>query len=370
MTRPLVTIAMPAYNHGRFVAHAIESVLSQTMTDWELIIVDDASTDNTREVISRYSDPRIQYIAHPENRGPAATTNRAFQEARGTWVSLLASDDAYAPTRLEEQLAYVNIHPECGMVMTEFAFMDEHHRKLTDNNHFATETFDYSIRTPQAWLRFFFDKGNCIPAAALLFRKAYLDSAGLMDTRLLQLHDYDLWLRFVLSGCVIGTVHKPLTHYRILQHSGNLSARSLSVRHRCMFERTHILKRFLTLNDAHYFCTIFPEITLPFLIPEQENTWIQHQCALLAWKGGRAHRHFALETWFTLFGNEQQAGWLSSWGMTLRQFQLLTARNPISSSFCYDLQYAIYLLLLKILPQKSQKHFTALLKIMIKKLRG
>ncbi|MBQ7931688.1 MAG: glycosyltransferase family 2 protein [Clostridia bacterium] len=108
MNNTLVSIIMPSYNTGRFIRETVESVLAQTYTDWELLIVDDCSTDNTDEVIREYfSDPRIRYIKNEENSGAAVSRNRALREARGKWIAFLDSDDLWEPEKLEKQIRFM-----------------------------------------------------------------------------------------------------------------------------------------------------------------------------------------------------------------------------------------------------------------------
>ena len=120
----LVSIIMPSYNTGRFIAESIRSVLAQTYTNWELIIVDDASTDNTDEVVEKFTElaevnatchPReggdlpskIHYLKNAQNSGAAVSRNRALREARGKWIAFLDSDDLWMPDKLEKQLAFM-----------------------------------------------------------------------------------------------------------------------------------------------------------------------------------------------------------------------------------------------------------------------
>lgn len=110
MKEGLVSIITPTYNCGRFIAETIESVLAQTHSDWEMIIVDDCSTDNTAEVVARYNDPRIHYICNERNSGAALTRNRALREAKGRWIAFLDSDDLWEPTKLQEQLSFMQQH--------------------------------------------------------------------------------------------------------------------------------------------------------------------------------------------------------------------------------------------------------------------
>ena len=104
----LVSIIMPSYNTGRFIKETIESVLSQSYQNWELLIVDDCSTDDTDEVVKPYlADVRISYIKNEKNSGAAVSRNRALREAKGKWIAFLDSDDLWEPEKLEKQIAFM-----------------------------------------------------------------------------------------------------------------------------------------------------------------------------------------------------------------------------------------------------------------------
>lgn len=102
-----VSIIMPSYNTGRFIAETIRSVMAQTYENWELIIVDDCSTDNTDDVVAGFSDPRIRYLKNEVNSGAAVSRNRALREAKGRWIAFLDSDDLWCPEKLEKQVAFM-----------------------------------------------------------------------------------------------------------------------------------------------------------------------------------------------------------------------------------------------------------------------
>ena len=132
----LVSIIMPSYNTGRFIAESIQSVLAQTYTNWELIIVDDASTDNTDEIVNRVilsgakdPDPRIHYLKNTQNSGAAVSRNRALAQAKGKWIAFLDSDDLWAPEKLEKQLKFM---AENGYAFsyTRYEIMDEGGKSL------------------------------------------------------------------------------------------------------------------------------------------------------------------------------------------------------------------------------------------------
>lgn len=104
----LVSIIMPSWNTGKYISESIESVLGQTYTNWELLIVDDCSTDNTDEVVAKYTDERIRYFKNEKNSGAAITRNKAMREAKGEWIAFLDSDDLWSPDKLEKQLSFMN----------------------------------------------------------------------------------------------------------------------------------------------------------------------------------------------------------------------------------------------------------------------
>lgn len=104
----LVSIIMPSYNTGKFIEQTIKSVLAQTYTNWELILVDDCSTDNTDDVVAAFlNDTRIHYIKNEKNSGAAVSRNRALREAKGKWIAFLDSDDLWMPGKLEKQISFM-----------------------------------------------------------------------------------------------------------------------------------------------------------------------------------------------------------------------------------------------------------------------
>ncbi len=129
MTDNLVSVIMPSWNTADFIAESIRSVIAQTYTDWELIIVDDCSTDNTDEVVASFHDSRIRYFKNEKNSGAALTRNRALREARGEWIAFLDSDDLWEPEKLERQIAFMKKN---GYVFSyhEYMKIDEQSKPL------------------------------------------------------------------------------------------------------------------------------------------------------------------------------------------------------------------------------------------------
>ncbi len=120
---PLVSVMMPAYNAGRFIARAIRSVLEQTCTDWELVIVDDGSTDDTGAVAAAFRDRRVKRVRQA-NAGEAAARNTALSHVRGKWLAFLDADDAYLPHHIETAVRFLERHPGCDAVYTDGYYCD------------------------------------------------------------------------------------------------------------------------------------------------------------------------------------------------------------------------------------------------------
>ena len=120
----LVSIITPAYNCGKYIADAIESVLAQTYDNWEMLIVDDCSSDNTVKVVESYNDDRIHFFQNTTNSGAAAARNHALAEAKGRWVSFLDSDDWWFPDKLEKQVSFMN-EKSYSFTYTDYIITDD-----------------------------------------------------------------------------------------------------------------------------------------------------------------------------------------------------------------------------------------------------
>ena len=121
---------MPSYNTGRFIKETIDSVISQTYTEWELLIVDDCSTDDTDKVVEQYlTDPRIKFFKNGKNSGAAVSRNKALREAKGKWIAFLDSDDLWLPEKLEKQIAFMKKN-DFHFSYTSYCEIDEDSKEL------------------------------------------------------------------------------------------------------------------------------------------------------------------------------------------------------------------------------------------------
>jgi glycosyltransferase involved in cell wall biosynthesis len=183
---PKITVIIPTYNRGAFICDAIDSVLSQTFQDFELIIVDDGSTDNTAVLISAYADSRLRYLTQ-ENKGRSNARNRALAVAQGEYIAFLDSDDMYLPDKLRVQTSFMDSHPDVGMIYTSALCVDEEGRDL--NFTYVASVSGYIYR----YIAFFQPVTITLPT--VMVRRAVFDRVGGFDEQMSRFEDTDMWRR-------------------------------------------------------------------------------------------------------------------------------------------------------------------------------
>lgn len=213
METPVISIIVPTYNRERYIAQAISSAQKQSFKDWELIVVDDASTDKTEDVVMKIAekDSRIRYVRQKENVGIAKNRNTGLSEAKGAYVAMLDSDDAWTdPDKLKKQLAFLKSRPDHAMVGTWVTKMDVNG---TEYGHVKYEINDVDIRKKILFR-------NQFAQSSLIYRASVIKELGSYDPTYTVNDDYDLWLR-------VGTSHKfanipeYTTSYRV--HPGGIT---------------------------------------------------------------------------------------------------------------------------------------------------
>lgn len=201
VTPPLVSVIIPAYRHERYIEAAIESVLAQTIEDWELVVIDDCSPDDTWERIRRLEDPRITAIRHDANRGAHATLNEGLALSRGRYLAVLNSDDAYRPTRLERTLEYLE-DTGADLVGTAVRIIDDGGLPITDPGHYWNEWYEGRLKVLRASgdLVAALLEGNLfVTTSNFVVRRELIDRVGGFED-LRYTHDY----AFVLATAAAG----------------------------------------------------------------------------------------------------------------------------------------------------------------------
>lgn len=188
MANNLISIGLPTYNRAALLPRAIDSVLAQTYTDFELIIVDDGSTDNTRAVVASYTDPRIRYIRHETKRGVWVGRNRAVREAKGDYLAFQDSDDWWHSQKLAEEIALLqNAPPHVGAVYSQ---IEKRYRR--------GEPLLFPSAPPYAGdlLSSFLGGGYLVTLQAVLMRKTCIDTVGMFDESFITFGDAEFIIRF------------------------------------------------------------------------------------------------------------------------------------------------------------------------------
>ncbi len=206
----LISVIMPAYRAALTVREAIDSVLAQTDPNWELIVINDCSPDDTAEIVKTYlSDPRIRLLENAENSGVSLTRKKGVDAAAGDWIAFLDSDDKWAPEKLEKQRA---LQEQSGaeLLFTGSTFMDENGKPI-----------DWYLHAPaEISYRKLLDQNVISNSSVLVKKSIYLEHAAMNDS----IHeDFACWLGALRAGCRARGIDEPLLIYRLSasSRSGN-----------------------------------------------------------------------------------------------------------------------------------------------------
>jgi len=257
---PKVSVIITTYNRAHFVYEAIKSVLNQTFKDLEIIVVDDGSTDNTRQVLEKHNSC-ISYI-YKQNKGRAEARNTGIKVAEGEYIAFLDDDDVWLPRKLEKQVNFLDSHPDIGLVHAFTEVVDKDGNPLKKETKKRLKSYKKAMR-----IGYTFEKmsGLCIMfISSVVLRKECLDKVGLFDSHTEALEDWDFYLRFAL-WYRIDTFPEPLVRFRIHKAHSTLAeftrgCINTSLKHIAMLDDCHdisfhnkILHNFyMHLANAYY----------------------------------------------------------------------------------------------------------------------
>lgn len=206
----LVSIITPSYNTARFIAETINCVLAQTYTNWELIIVDDCSTDDTDAVVVGFTDQRIRYLKNEKNSGAAVSRNRALREAKGKWIAFLDSDDLWEPTKLEKQIQF--------MERNGYHFSYTNYREVDDDG-VSLGTVWTGPKKVSKLLMYSFNYMGCL---TVMYDREYVGLIQIADLK--KRNDYAMWVK-VAQKCPAYLLDEMLATYRV-RSAGSIMNRS------------------------------------------------------------------------------------------------------------------------------------------------
>lgn len=180
-----VTVLMSVYNGEKYLHEAIDSILNQTFKDFEFIIINDCSTDDTAKILESYKDSRIRIVTNEKNIGVAKSLNKGLQLAQGRYIARMDADDISALNRLQKEVDFLHAHEDCAVVGTFTTIIDENSQPLL---RYERPIEDADIQK-SLW------KENCLAHGSVMMRKQALDDIGIYDESIKRAQDYDLWLR-------------------------------------------------------------------------------------------------------------------------------------------------------------------------------
>ena len=258
---PKVSVILTSYNHAAYISAAIESVLNQTFSDFELLIVDDGSRDNSREIIKTFDDPRIKTFLYTENRGPVMAIRDAVNSARGKYVAVHHSDDLWTLDKLEKQVAFLEDNENFAACFTLVEFVDEfgNIRELDDSDFYKT-IFEQQNRPRAEWLNYFFHNGNCLCHPSAMVRREAYEKYRMLDLHgFWQLPDYLMWIRLCFHADIF-ILQERLTKFRLRRaRQENTSATSSDKLIRADLEFYFIAREFVYhFTDNKFFLEVFP----------------------------------------------------------------------------------------------------------------
>ncbi|MGE3261143.1 MAG: glycosyltransferase family 2 protein [Bacteriovoracia bacterium] len=269
---PLVTVLLPVYNAEKYLAEAISSVLAQTFTDFELLIVDDGSTDRSPEIIHGLRDTRIRYLRNEENQKLIRTLNRGLKEAKGEFIARMDSDDICFPQRLERQLQFFRREPDTAVAGSFAIRIDENSVHGAVINRPVGNDLARNVWLPTPLLH-----------PTVMMRRSVVDRGFIYDENCLHCEDYDFWIRIAKAGLRIENLPAPMLYYRV--HGGGISFQNRALQ---------------LSNSFQVFCRHYGNVKLSF----------EEYCSLIGARDEKMPWRRRLEILRTLAGEKPMSLWV------------------------------------------------------------
>ena len=330
---------MSAYNHSKFIKESIESVLNQTYQDFELLIIYDNSTDNTFEIISAFSSPKIWCSKNQQNVGMVLNTNRLIAMAKGEYIAIINSDDSWHYQKLEKQLQFLEQNQQLAGCFTLANTINEKSNIIS----LKKETFLYQNYSKEQFLAYFFHQQKhhfCYPS--VLIKKEVLEQVGLFNPALILLLDFEMWVKILLAGFELKILPENLTNFRVLNDNANLGGAGEKSTIRIALEMKQILLNYTKITNYTSFVSIFSDYS-----PKNgQNLALPGYFYLLDYcfdkyfanKTKNHHiKNFILE--FVQFKSFADSNFYISWqqncGLTFADYLKISMQYPNGNLLCY-----------------------------------
>lgn len=256
---PKVSVILSSYNHEKYLAASIQSVLDQTFSDFELLIFDDGSSDASQEIIRSFGDARIKTFLYEKNRGPYYAIQEPLKASRGEYIAFQHSDDIWEPDKLSAQVEFLDAHKEYATCFTQVKFIDESGEPYDlPETHPYRNIFRQKNRSREEWLNYLFWNSNCFCNPSMLTRNAPKNFS--LNPCLWQLPDYFMWVKICARENVY-VMERELIRFRLRRaEQESVSSISLEKMVRAANETYIMAREFLfLLRDSKEFLAVFPE---------------------------------------------------------------------------------------------------------------
>ena len=244
-----ISVLMAVYNCDKYLREAIDSILNQTWNDFEFIIVDDGSTDNSLQIIKSYSDPRIKVISYEENKGVAHARNVGLEQSNSEFIAIMDADDVALPDRLKEQYEYLMEHSEIDGIYARFKFLNADGKLVEEERAIAYYNYKY--------VKAVMILENTIANPTAMFRRQIVEEYQLRYDETCKIgEDYRFWVEYLIYGKIVG-LDKVLCYYRLRHHSlynnSPLSIRKQSVQQMIEYNLNRMGFQFLPEEESILF---------------------------------------------------------------------------------------------------------------------
>lgn len=300
MRGPKVSVLLTSYNHERYLCEAVESVLAQSFTDFELIISDDCSTDASREILQGYDDARIRLLLWDKN---SVCQNHfvALRRAKGQYVAMIHSDDVWHRDKLRQQVEFLEKKPRFGAVFSRVQAINEESEPCVAS---LTQVFSAPNRSRREWLRTFFESGNMLCHPSVCFRREFMDDVYPKSTGMRQIPDFWGWVR-LCQKAEIFILDQPLVQFRVHGNLSNTSSATADNIIRYQNELTCVLDQFLRIKNVEDWLRIFPEMA-EYVVSDRIDLEYAFARLCVNKKDSLPHVKFGLDMLYRMLADERR----------------------------------------------------------------
>ena len=310
MKNPKISVCIPSYNHEKYIGKTIESILNQTYKNFEIIISDDNSKDNSENIIKSYKDQRINFYKNNTNIGPALNSNKFIELSNCDYILILPSDDILLKNALEIYLKEIENNNNADVLFCWCQTIDENDNEIDSYN----MTIANQIRDKNKLLNELFYEQNFLMGPGVFIKKKLFDLIGNYNENLLQVQDLELWVRILTSGYKINIVSEKLIKYRI--HNKNLSnnlnepLKNIAINSRYIFEIQKVLENYKNIKDFNFFVETFPNVLkYPVIDEKYKDYYLMKEAFNFGMKGhgcyNIAYKLFACDLAYKIIHNKE-----------------------------------------------------------------